>query len=165
MEGWHLHEWVWAEVKQIQRSDPIDDDSFDDDLRRELRLQNEAQKRKMAELQVEIGKELKISPADVGKTEFGQFMANRYRAIDICRIIATGSKHLGVDNVEDAETFVSASSSTTIAPIPIGSTAVDLIHSGVPKIKFGDEVYGASEVFREAEQKWTEFIYGHKIDD
>ena len=20
MDGWHLHEWVWAEVKQIQRS-------------------------------------------------------------------------------------------------------------------------------------------------
>ncbi len=50
MDGWHLHEWIWNEVKQIQRSDPITGDNLNPDVQEQLPLQNEAQKRKMAEL-------------------------------------------------------------------------------------------------------------------
>jgi hypothetical protein len=169
MTGWHLHEWVWDEVKKIERSDPPTGDHLDPDAQQQLRLrlQLEQQKRKLAELRVEIGKELGIKAADVGKAEFGQFMAKRNPSIELCRIIATGSKHLDADDADDVEveTFVSATV-PTILPLEEGSNtdSIQVIYTGVPKIRFGDIVTSSSDAFREAEKAWFEIIYSYKID-
>lgn len=167
MTGWHLHEWVWDEVKKIERSDPPTGDHLDPDMQQQLRLQLEQQKRNLAALRVEIGKELGIKPADVGKAEFGQFMAKRNPSIELCRIIATGSKHLDAEDTTDVEveTFVSASVLTPPS-LEEGSSAssIEVIYTGVPKIRFGSIVISSSEAFREAEQAWTELIYSYKID-
>ena len=77
MTGWHLHEWVWAEVKEIERSDPFTSEQLDPDTQEQLRLQLEQRKRNLAALRVEIGKEVGVKPAAVGKAQFGQFMAKR----------------------------------------------------------------------------------------
>lgn len=167
MTGWHLHEWVWDEIKKIERSDPPTGDHLDPDTQQQLRLQLEQQKRNLAALRVEIGKELGIKPADVGKAEFGQFMAKRNPSIELCRIIATGSKHLDAEDTTDVEveTFVSASVLTPPS-LEEGSSAssIEVIYTGVPKIRFGGIVISSSEAFREAEQAWTELIYSYKID-
>lgn len=167
MTGWHLHEWVWDEIKKIERSDPPTGDHLDPDTQQQLRLQLEQQKRNLAALRVEIGKELGIKPADVGKAEFGQFMAKRNPSIELCRIIATGSKHLDAEDTTDVEveTFVSASVLTPPS-LEEGSSAssIEVIYTGVPKIRFGSIVISSSEAFREAEQAWTELIYSYKID-
>ena len=162
MTGWHLHEWVWNAVKKIMQSDlPVADDP---ETQRQIRLQQEQKRRRLAELRIEISKELSVKPARVGKEEFGAFMAKRNPSIELCRIIATGTKHLDVDNTSgvEVETFVSAQEPT--AP-PSNTSQIQLVYGGTPKIRYGDTVIGSSEAFREAEQAWTDLIYGYKIDD
>jgi len=161
MTGWHLHEWVWAEVKDIERSEPPVSDRLDPDAQQQIYLQIDAQKRELAGLKVEIANDLQTKPNKVGAPDFGRYMAKNHRSINICRAIATGSKHLGMDSTGiKFETFVKAD-------VPEeGSTTATIVLSnkGVPKIRVDDDVYSSSDILREAEKVWTGFIYGHRID-
>jgi hypothetical protein len=156
--GWHLHEWVWAEMKRIERADPPDSSGMDADTAEQIRLQHKETQRACAQVRVDVAAELGISVGDVDARAFGIYMAKRYPAIEICRIIATGSKHTQVGDLAGAivETYVSAGTS-------IDPATLDIVFTNIPKVKINGLVYGSSDILRQTEAVWTDFIYSRRI--
>jgi hypothetical protein len=101
--GWHLHEWIWSEMKEIERSDPPIAEEMDDDTAEQIKLQHKARQRACAQIRADVAKDLGISVGSVDAKAFGAYMARQHRVIEICRIIATGSKHTQVDDLKGIE--------------------------------------------------------------
>jgi hypothetical protein len=153
--AWHLHEWAWADMKAVQGSELPDFSELGADTAEQARLHHKERQQACRQVLVDVAKELAIGAREVDAKAFGAYMAKRHPAIEACRIIATGSKHIGVGHLPstDVETFVSGPS----------STLVEMAYFGVPKITMSGLTRGASDVLREASQVWTDFIYRRDI--
>ena len=127
--AWHLHEWIWLEIKR------------DDKLRARL------------------AREAGVPPQKFKKHHWAEFMQKRhpfYEVLRYCKIIATASKHAGVELTDedpmDLEVYASARSTLPDSP---GS---NFETSWRWKIRIGDKVLPAEFVLESAGHIWREFI-------
>ena len=104
--------------------------------------------------------------------EFRDLMRRRSDDLNYCRLIATASKHVGVEPLPgDPDAFTATGSavrsSTLLAGAPLSTSPLAVSGGGkyVLKIIIDGERIPAVEVFERVLEFWTQFIYGHQIGD
>ncbi len=127
--AWHLYEWIWLDIKRD------------------------------CKLRALLAREAGVPPQKFNKHHWAKLVQKRkpfYQILRYCKIIATASKHGGVEFTDkdptDLEIYASALSELRASP---GSS------SKKPprwKIRIGDKVLPAEFVLESAWRLWREFI-------
>ncbi len=127
--AWHLYEWIWLDIKRDYK------------------------------LRALLAREAGVPPQKFKKHHWKKFVQNRepfYSILHYCRIIATASKHGGVeltdDDPTDLEVYASARSELS------GSSSRSREMSLRWKIRIGNKVIPAEFVLESAGHIWREFI-------
>ena len=140
--AWHLTDWVWADIKGAHR------------------------------LKAVLAAEASVRAPEFNFNGFQDLMRRRSDDLNYCRLIATASKHVGVELLPGDPDAFTATGSAVRSSVFLGgarsSTSPLAVGGGgkyALKIIVDGERIPAVEVFERVLEFWTQFIYGHQIGD
>lgn len=140
--AWHLVDWVWADIKDQHA------------------------------LKAALAGEAGVRAPDFVLKQFQDLMRGRSDDLNFCRLIATASKHVGVERLPgDPQAFTATGSAVPstvlLGAAPLATSPLTVGNGGkyVLKIIVDGKRIPAVEVFERALEFWTQFIYRHQIGD
>ena len=138
--AWHLTDWVWADVK----------DNW--------------------QIRAAIAKQAGRAANNFNLEELQDYVAGGSKDLEICRIIATASKHVGWEILGDVQELTATGSARGLNATGSARSALNIIGDPpVPskrwilKIKIDGQSSEALPVFRNAFKYWQSFIEEHHI--
>lgn len=139
--AWHIHDWAWVAIE----NQPL--------------------------LRTKMARTACVAPQRFDKDAFARWLAESHRDLDLCRIIATSAKHVGVEvGAREVDTTVSAVSNFagTIDAVPDFDALddFDLLRTTewTPKIIVDGIRIPAIDLFERVLGFWTSFIWENQID-
>ncbi len=129
--AWHMTEWAWADMGDKHQ------------------------------LKLEIRKELGKPPSKLSRDDFQKYVCEKSKPIDYCRVIATASKHLGVDHPSEFEAITSAKPTGPV--LVSGEFGLSIDARATLKIVVDGERLPAIDIFELALAYWTTFIHENQI--
>ncbi len=140
--AWHLTDWVWADIKGVHG------------------------------LKTALAAEASVRAPEFNFNEFRDLLRRRSDDLNYCRLIATASKHVGVEPLPgDPDAFTATGSagpsSVLLGGAPLATSPLAVAGSGkyVLKIIVDGERIPAVKVFERVLEFWTQFIYGPQVGD
>ena len=124
--AWHMTDWVWADMKKNRAIRPT------------------------------IAKQADRDPGNFRLPAFQNYVTKNSKALRICRIIATASKHVGWDpGGTDLELTATGLTITEDSTVPL--------ERWILKVKIDDQSYEALPIFTKAFRYWESFTEKHQI--
>lgn len=138
--AWHMTDWVWADLKGAYS------------------------------VKAALAKEAGIQTHEFEFEQFRNLMCEKSKELNYCRLIATTSKHVGVDRWPvDPENFTATGSASVRYSVPAGAPLARSPLAGsrggkwVLKINVNGHRTRANEIFEKVLDFWTQFIDRNRI--